>query len=165
MTVGERIKAARKQAGLTQKELAERLGLSFQAIAQWENNLRKPKLETLRKFAAALSVDVWEFIEDSRVEYDSVEDFDLDYRNMMEFLEKYPKGEVVQRPDGVEYYKDRNRHELEMVYNRLNDVGQEKAVERIRELAEIPKYQRQTPENVGEVPLTPSKDKDTTQED
>lgn len=160
MTIGERIKEARKRAGMTQKELAEKLGIPYQGIGQWENNLRKPKLETLRKIAAALSVDVWEFIEDSRVEYDSVEDFDLDYRNMMEFLGKYPKGEVVQRPDGVEYYKDRNRHELEMAYNRLNDVGQEKAVERIRELAEIPKYQLQASGNAGEAH---SERKDTTQ--
>lgn len=54
MSVGQNIKNARKRAGLTQKELAQKLGLSFQSIAQWENDLRNPKIETLRKIAKAL---------------------------------------------------------------------------------------------------------------
>ena len=58
MTVGERIRAIRKAKGLTQKELGERLGLSSQSVAQWENNLRKPKFETTLKIASALGIDV-----------------------------------------------------------------------------------------------------------
>ena len=42
---------------MTQKELAQKLGLSFQSIAQWENDLRNPKVETLRKIANALECD------------------------------------------------------------------------------------------------------------
>ena len=57
MTTGQRIRTARKQIGLTQKELAQRLGLSFQSVAQWENDLRNPKPETLQKIADALGVD------------------------------------------------------------------------------------------------------------
>jgi len=34
MTTGQRIKAMRKKAGLIQKELGDKLGLSFQAVAQ-----------------------------------------------------------------------------------------------------------------------------------
>ena len=54
MTTGQRIQAARKRAGLTQKELGKRIGVSFQGIAQWENNLRNPKYETLQRIAEAL---------------------------------------------------------------------------------------------------------------
>ena len=57
MSVGERIRSIRKERGLTQKELGDRLGLSYQSIAQWENDLRKPKLETTLKIANALGVD------------------------------------------------------------------------------------------------------------
>lgn len=57
MSVGQNIKKARKKAGMTQKELAQKLGLSFQSIAQWENDLRNPKVETLRKIANALECD------------------------------------------------------------------------------------------------------------
>lgn len=56
MTTGERIKAARINAGLTQRELAERLNVSFVNISQWENGVRNPKIETLQKIADALNV-------------------------------------------------------------------------------------------------------------
>ena len=49
MTTGQRIKEARKKAGLTQKELGEKLGVAYQTLAQWENDLRNPKYETLQR--------------------------------------------------------------------------------------------------------------------
>ena len=62
MTTGQRIKDVRKKAGLTQKELGEKLGLAFQSIAQWENDLRNPKIDTLQRLAAALGVPLEELI-------------------------------------------------------------------------------------------------------
>ena len=59
--IGKSIKAARKAAGLTQKELAQKLGISFQSVAQWENDLRRPKFETIQKIADALGVDWMDF--------------------------------------------------------------------------------------------------------
>jgi transcriptional regulator with XRE-family HTH domain len=59
MTTGERIRDARKAAGLTQLELAEKLGVPYQSIGQWENNVRNPKYETLEKIATALNVSVY----------------------------------------------------------------------------------------------------------
>lgn len=64
MTIGQKIKAIRKNAGLTQKELAQKMGLSFQSIAQWENDLRKPKIETLKKIADALECPIDTFTTD-----------------------------------------------------------------------------------------------------
>lgn len=58
MTTGQRIKEARKKAGLTQKELGAKLGITYQTLAQWENDLRNPKIETLQRIAAALGIPV-----------------------------------------------------------------------------------------------------------
>lgn len=58
MATGERIKAARHKANLTQKELGEKLGISYQSVAQWENNLRNPKFETLQRIAQVLDTSV-----------------------------------------------------------------------------------------------------------
>lgn len=56
MTTGEKIKAARKAAKppMTQRDLASKLGLSFQTVSQWERGERNPKIETLGKIANAL---------------------------------------------------------------------------------------------------------------
>ena len=56
MSIGGRIKAARKGAGLTQSELAHRLGVSPQCISQYERGVKKPKVETVGKIAEALGV-------------------------------------------------------------------------------------------------------------
>ncbi|MGO5022574.1 helix-turn-helix domain-containing protein [Lawsonibacter sp. LCP25S3_G6] len=42
MTLGERIAQARKQAGLSQEQLGEKLGVSRQAISKWESGQTNP---------------------------------------------------------------------------------------------------------------------------
>lgn len=58
MTVGELIRAERKKKGWTQSELAERLGISYVGVAQWENGSRNPKLETRQRIAVAMDIDL-----------------------------------------------------------------------------------------------------------
>lgn len=51
-----RIRELRQKQGLTMKELAEKVGVTEQAISQYERNIRKPNTETLNKIASALNV-------------------------------------------------------------------------------------------------------------
>ena len=44
MKIGEKIRELRKKNNLTQEKLAELLGVSFQAISKWENDLNTPDL-------------------------------------------------------------------------------------------------------------------------
>ena len=52
MTLSEKIQACRKRAGLSQEQLAERLGVSRQAVSKWETGEAAPELG---KFAALCS--------------------------------------------------------------------------------------------------------------
>ena len=57
MTTGERIKAARVAAGMTQSELADKVGVKFAAIHKYETGLIvNLKRETIAKLAKALDV-------------------------------------------------------------------------------------------------------------
>ena len=47
MTLGERISAGRRAAGISQEVLGERLGVSRQAISKWEGDAAVPELEKL----------------------------------------------------------------------------------------------------------------------
>lgn len=47
MTIGERIKALRKQNGMTQEKLAEYLCVSYQAVSKWECGLTNPDLSLI----------------------------------------------------------------------------------------------------------------------
>ena len=57
MTTGELIRKARKEAGLTQAQLAKKLVIPYQSIGQWERNVRNPKYDTLKKIANALDTE------------------------------------------------------------------------------------------------------------
>lgn len=56
MNVGENIKAARKAAGVTQAELAERLGVYQKDISRWEKGEIQPNLGTFADICRALAV-------------------------------------------------------------------------------------------------------------
>ena len=60
-----RVKKARYRAGLTQKALSEKSGLTIEAISRIENNRNAgpPRLSTLRKIADATGVPVTTFTE------------------------------------------------------------------------------------------------------
>lgn len=53
-SIGERIRWARKRAGLNQAKLAERLGVSQPAVANWESGVHDPRRVVLAKLADAL---------------------------------------------------------------------------------------------------------------
>lgn len=55
---GERLHALREQAGLSQQQLADRLGLTQRAYAYWERNPVALRPEQLRELALALGVAV-----------------------------------------------------------------------------------------------------------
>ena len=55
---GPNIKAARKAAGLTQKQLAEILGLATGTVQQYERGVREPRFEQLKAIANALNIDL-----------------------------------------------------------------------------------------------------------
>ena len=58
MTFGERIQALRKNAGLSQEELAERLDVSRQAISKWERGAGYPETEKLINMSRLFGVTV-----------------------------------------------------------------------------------------------------------
>ncbi len=57
MTIGENIRKIRKEKGLTQKELGERLGITQSAIGQFENDKTCPTVITILRIADALNVE------------------------------------------------------------------------------------------------------------
>ena len=54
--IGGKIKQLRKKAGMTQSELAAKLGVSASAVGMYEQGRREPDNETLRKLCSVLDV-------------------------------------------------------------------------------------------------------------
>ena len=53
-SIGNRIGRLRRQANMTQEVLAEKLGISSQAISKWENDLSCPDISLLAELARIL---------------------------------------------------------------------------------------------------------------
>ncbi len=59
-TMGERLRATRKRAGVTQIDLAAKTGVGLATIRRVEQEAMEPRMGTTRKLAAALGVtDSW----------------------------------------------------------------------------------------------------------
>ena len=61
-TLGKRIAALRHEKGLKQDELAEKLGVSAQAVSKWENDQTCPDISLLPLLAKTLGVSVDELL-------------------------------------------------------------------------------------------------------
>ena len=60
--MGEKLKAARKAAGMSQAELAEKIGCFQKDISRWESGLHEPGALTLKKMAQALGCSMDELV-------------------------------------------------------------------------------------------------------
>lgn len=58
LSLGKRIQALRKQQGLTQEALAEKMSVSPQAVSKWENDLSCPDVMSLPRLAQQLDVSI-----------------------------------------------------------------------------------------------------------
>lgn len=163
MTIGENIKKARKAAGLTQKELGEKLGVSNTMIAIYETGRRIPKTDTLQRIASALNCSITNLfpaITDFKAEIanriktysdaldksnDEIERTKLKYK--INLLKNEEWGTVLSRQTDEIYIISTYFMDILDPYIKLNDLGQKEAVKRVEELTEIPKYQKEKEEN------------------
>lgn len=65
MSVATNIKYLRESMGLTQNELADRLGVARTTVTQWENSWSKPRMGMVEKLAAVFNVTTSDIVADS----------------------------------------------------------------------------------------------------
>lgn len=104
MTLGEKLKHARKQSCLSQEQLSEKMAVSRSAIAKWETNKGIPDVENLKALAVLLNVSVDYLLDDGEKQDELVirESYNLsDYGKGIRktkkdrvMLEKFPDAEI-----------------------------------------------------------------------
>lgn len=80
MEFSERLKELRKQAHLTQVELAGKLGIVQSSYADWERGKKKPTQENLVKIAQVLSVSIDYLVGNSEEKSDELDNIELLFR-------------------------------------------------------------------------------------
>ena len=76
MTLGNSLYKARKRTGLSQEEVAEKLGVSRQTISKWETNETLPDIRQSKQMAQLYHLSLDELI-----------DFDVDVKEIEEMIE------------------------------------------------------------------------------
>lgn len=67
-TIGNRISKYRKEKGMTQEELAGKLGVSSQAVSKWENDASCPDISLLPQLCSVLGISADELLSGKKEE-------------------------------------------------------------------------------------------------
>lgn len=105
MEFSERLKKLRKQAQLTQVDVAEKLGISQPAYASWERGVKKPTQKNLVKIAQVLNVSVDYLVGNSEENSDELDNMELLFRMNSKGLTEEEK--EVFKKELIEFMEER----------------------------------------------------------
>lgn len=147
MSTGKYIKAARVKAGMTQAELAKKLGVTPQNISQYEREAKNPKYETLQKIADALNCSVFSLkygtypnVNEEAAARVCIVFNTNDFYIKKAALASSAYTESIYHEKGYSFSEAES--DIVKRFNRLGKEGQRAAIERIEELTRIPEYQK-----------------------
>ncbi len=123
MTIGEKIKEARKAAGLSQEEFAQKAGVSRSAVAKWESDRGLPDIENLKVISSLLDISIdYLLADDTRITFNETrKPIDLD---------SYTKtGKCRDRKDAVCYTEYRDADAIYPLIRRKKQTMLERTVD------------------------------------
>lgn len=129
MTTGEKIRLARKERGLTQREFAEKVGIAEPTLRKYESNRLNPKIETLLKISDAADCDLAFLLPDTLI--------DAYFTGATRTYDEIRKNQI--RDEDIEELSE-GLAKIYDAYEKLNEYGRQEAVKRVEELTEIPRY-------------------------
>lgn len=163
MTFAERLKTIRKQAGMSQEQLAEKLGVSRQAVTKWETDTGIPDIPNIMAISALFGISIDELLSNERgakkpVDYlfESITEYDIDepkrydmkFGGAKRFLLSGYGGEKIRvrlasdtRPTLQSDFKvriDDIRKRIDVDVNRRNGVSEAVAKEAVSIFVQIP---------------------------
>lgn len=85
MTFSEKLKSIRKKAGMSQEKLAEKIGVSRQAITKWETDAGIPDIDNIMALSSLFNISLDELLSNEKTDkkqtdylYESVTEYDID---------------------------------------------------------------------------------------
>lgn len=163
MTFAEKLKQIRKQAGMSQEQLAEKLGVSRQAVTKWETDGGIPDIENLIAVSTLFSISIdellsnekgtkkpEEYLFESLTEYDIDEPkrYDMKFGGAKQFMLSGYEGEKIRirfasntlstLQNDFKVKIDDIRKRIDVDVNRKNGVTEAMAKEAVSIFVQIP---------------------------
>lgn len=113
----------RKEAGLSQKELAKKVGASQASINYWEKGQRTPSIDAAQRLANFFNIPISDLLEPTTVKL---------FGDMSELFSGSTTLQI-----------DINGTKMNELFNQLNNKGQSKAIEQVEMLTKIPEYRKE----------------------
>ena len=104
MNIGSKIKELRKKRGITQEQLANAVGISFQAVSKWENNIALPDIALMPLLANYFGVSMDELFDFSLLEMEN--EIKKIVENAYEYRESDPEKSRQILEDGLKVYPE-----------------------------------------------------------
>lgn len=124
--IGNRLRQLRTQSGLTQKEVAYRIGINNKTLSGYENNVSTPDPETLQMLAKFYNSSTDYLISGEGTRNENKDNVTTDLN--------------TQTLNYLKMYYGENAYKLIILFLKLNETGQSKILETITDYVEIPKY-------------------------
>ena len=142
----DRIKQARLYRGMTQKEIAGKMGITPPSYNQYETGKRTPKIETLQRIADALDLHLL-FIHNEpyfdKVIFDNLKDGETIAQHDAEFRydQMLDAGSDVGNPTMSDYIKAQ-RDRINNTLDKLNQDGITEAARQVTIIGMVPDFQK-----------------------
>ena len=151
-TVASKIKQAREQAGLTQAQLAEKVGTTPQNISQYERGIRNPKLETIEKISKALNIEWYDLYEgtepinkmklefgydeyvEAQAKTSECPQWDKNDKVFIDFLELNESGQYIALQTVLEILDRRLKHSTALKFKYFVDLLRNEAYDSIKNI-------------------------------
>lgn len=137
MTFAEKLKSIRKQAGLSQEQLAEKLGVSRQAVTKWETETGIPDIENMMAISALFDISI-----------DEPKRYDMKFGGAKQFQLSGYEGEKIRvrlasntlstLQNDFKVKIDDIRKRIDVDINRRNGVSEAMAKEAVSIFVQIP---------------------------
>lgn len=163
MTFAEKLKSIRKQAGMSQEKLAEKLGVSRQAVTKWETDAGIPDIENIMAISALFDLSIDELLSNekgtkkpTKYLFESVTEYDIDepkrydmkFGGAKQFLLSGYEGEKIRVRlvsntlstllSDFKVKIDDIRKRIDVDVNRRNGVSEATAKEEVSIIVQIP---------------------------
>lgn len=163
MTFAKNLKTLRKQAQMSQEQLAEKLGVSRQAVTKWETDSGIPDIENIIAIANLFDISIDELLSNKRKPkdtdaylFESITEYDIDHQKRYDLKFGGAKKFVLSGYEGEKIrvrlasntlstlqndFKvkiDDIKHRIDININRKNGISEAMAKEAIRIFVQIP---------------------------
>lgn len=140
LSIGKNIRYLRKQAHLTQKQLATMIGVNEVTIRCYESEKYEPKMDNIYKLVTALNCNINEILDHPfPTPTFSLEELE-DLGNGARIVSYAPQSikEALKKENFLSM-----EERLNSAYLQLNKQGKQKAVEQVEMLTKIPEYRKE----------------------